>query len=124
MDFFFAICHTAKVMLVFSTIFSTLLTILSMEEKWSYYNYIIFHSAAYDSCCRGKSLIVVFLASSMNSSKSLFNAHTCRSCQKLMLPLVPLIFFKVFAAPCLSHSLRGAVFLKVLRCRLQSCKRA
>lgn len=57
--------------------------------------------------CRGKSLIVV-LASSLNSSKSLF---TCQTCQKLTLPLVPLIIFQVFAAPCLNHSLRGAVFL-------------
>lgn len=63
--------------------------------------------------CRGKSLIVVFLSSPMNLSKFLCNVRSCQSRQTLKLPLVHLIIFKVFAAPCLSHSLTGAVFLRV-----------
>lgn len=61
--------------------------------------------------CRGKSLTVVFLAFSMNSSKSVLNGHTCRACQKLILPLAPLITFKVFAVPSLSQVLQAVLNL-------------
>lgn len=57
--------------------------------------------------CKGKSLTVVFLASSVDSSISLFNVHTCHPCQKFILPLLPLIIFIVFPASCLSCSLRS-----------------
>lgn len=74
--------------------------------------------------CRGKSLIVVFLSSPMNLSKFLCNVHTCQSRQTLKLPLVHLIIFKVFAAPCPSHSLTGYLFSWGFGItRIQSCKR-